>query len=85
MASFSASRTVISFCPDAYPLLATIDGVIAAARKAGRKPGREADDSRREAGRRSLEAAIVVEEGDGGGRGWIDRERVMALRGIWSC
>jgi hypothetical protein len=68
MASFRASRTVISFCPDAYPLLA-IDGVIAAARKAGRKPGREADDSRREAGRTNLEAAIAVEEGDRGGRG----------------
>jgi hypothetical protein len=59
IASLSASRTVISFWPDAYPLLA-IDGVMAAARKAGRKAGagREAE-TRREAGRRSLEAAIV--------------------------
>ena len=61
MASFSASRTVISLAPpsEAY-LLATRDGVIAAGRNAGRKAGaaeREAD-SRREAGRRSLEAAI---------------------------
>jgi len=61
MASLSASRTVISFWPEAYPLLA-IDGVRAAARKAGRKvgAGREAD-SRREAGRASLAAAIVGE------------------------
>jgi hypothetical protein len=67
MASLSASRTVISLTPpsDAY-LLATMDGVIAAGRKAGRKAGaagREAD-SRREAGRRSLEAAIeLIEDG----------------------
>ena len=65
MASLSASRTVISFWPEAYALLA-IDGVRAAARKAGRKAGagREAV-RRREAGRRSLEAtmaAIIVEE-----------------------
>lgn len=59
MASLSASRTVISFWPDAYPLLA-IDGVAAAARKAGRKAGAgRVDAIRREAGRRSLEAAIV--------------------------
>jgi hypothetical protein len=59
MASLSASRTVISFCPDAYPLLA-IDGVMAAARKAGRNAGAGRDaETRREAGRRSLEAAIV--------------------------
>jgi hypothetical protein len=68
MASFSASRTVISFCPEAYPLRA-IDGVMAAARNAGRKAGRGADETRREAGRRSREAAIVVYE-VGGGRPW---------------
>jgi hypothetical protein len=64
MASFNASRTVISFVPEeAYPLLA----IAAEARKvAGRKAGaagREAD-SRREAGRNSLEAAIAVMEGE---------------------
>jgi len=61
MASFSASRTVISFVApsDAY-LLPTIEGVTGATRKAGRKAGaagREADSSR-EAGRKSFEAAI---------------------------
>lgn len=72
MASLRASRTVISFWPDAYPLLA-IDGVMAAARKAGRNAGAGRDvDSRREAGRRSLEAAIasiVTGCRDGGRRG----------------
>jgi hypothetical protein len=71
MASLSASRTVISFWPDAYPLLATIDGVRAAARKAGRNAGRDADESRREAGRRSREEAIVA------------RRRVVESWGEW--
>jgi hypothetical protein len=71
MASFSASRTVISFWPEAYPLRA-IDGVMAAARNAGRKAGRDAA-SRRAAGRVILEAAIVCDalgvlESEGGGR-----------------
>lgn len=75
MASLSASRTVISFWPEAYPLRA-IDGVMAAARNAGRKAGRDAA-SRRAAGRVILEAAIVCDalgvlESEGGGReaGW---------------
>jgi hypothetical protein len=59
MASFSASRTVISFCPEAYPLRANV-GAMAAGRKADRKVGRDADEARREAGRRSLEAAIAT-------------------------
>ena len=49
-----------------------MDGVIAAGRNAGRRAGaagREAD-SRREAGRRSLEAAIeLIEDGEEEGRG----------------
>jgi hypothetical protein len=53
MASFRASRTVISFWPVAYDLRAN-DGVRAGARNAGRKA------ARREAGRRSRAAAIVV-------------------------
>jgi hypothetical protein len=81
MASFSASRTVISFCPDAYPLRATNDGVRAGARNAGRK-------ARRAAGRRSREAAIVVVRCRvWRSWGWIDRGRVMALLAVccWDC
>src|SRR4051812_3216821 len=63
IASFRASRTVISLAPldDAYPRLFAIDGIAAVARNAGRKvgAGREAD-TRRAAGRKSLEAAIAV-------------------------
>ena len=79
MASFSASRTVISFWPDAYPLLA-IDGVRAATRKAGRKAGLD-DESRREAGRRTLEAAIVsdVWESEGGRRGYAWRPLALSV------
>lgn len=59
MASLSASRTVISFWPDAY--LLAIVGVIAAARKVGRKAGAGRDaDNRREAGRTSRDAAIAA-------------------------
>jgi hypothetical protein len=86
IASFSASRTVISFVPldDTYPLLLAIDSTGAVARNAGRKAGAglEADTSRTE-GRKSLAAAIAVtevtievEEGKGRGRwrrgdGWV--------------
>lgn len=91
MASLSASRTVISFWPDAYPLLA-IDGVAAAARNAGRKAGAgRVDAIRREAGRRSLEAAIVGSVRVCGrrrsGEGW-PWGRVMAAEaagGCWGC
>jgi hypothetical protein len=47
-----------------------MDGVKAATRKAGRTAGLD-DESRREAGRRSLEAAIVGDKGETeGGRGY---------------
>lgn len=88
MASLSASRTVISFCPDAYPLLA-IDGVRAAARKAGRKAGAcRVEAMRREAGRRSLEAAIVCDVRVLGGVVRKCRRRVLAAEasgGCWGC
>ena len=78
MASLSASRTVISFWPEAYPLRA-IEGVMAAARKAGRKAGRDAA-SRRAAGRVILEAAIVYVWLSGGQRDEVGRE---AVAGGW--
>lgn len=92
MASLRASRTVISLvAPSEAYLLAVIEGVTAAGRKAGRKAGaagREAD-SRRAAGRRSLEAAIgaagcegEVEGSEGRGRemaGWEGMREVLTV------
>jgi hypothetical protein len=63
IASFSASRTVISLVPLAYPLLLAIDGKTAVARNAGRRAGVGRDaDSTRDAGRKNLEAIAVASE-----------------------